>query len=226
MRSVVDAAIADAPLSVKPADVKGLRLALPQSVVIDALDPAVASACERARRRLRDAGATLVELGLPEFAEVPKLNAPGGFSAIEAYAVHRAYIDTRRGDFDPRVASRIEPGRHVSAADYIQLHDRRRDWITRVETSLAGFDAFLCPTVPITAPALQPLIDDTDAFFRINGLLLRNTFLVNYLDGCAFSLPCHEAGEHPVGLMVASTRGRDARLAAVALAIEASLARA
>lgn len=216
----IDAVIADEPLTVKPIDVRSLRLALPQTVVLDALEPAVARAYDAALRRLRDAGATLVPLPLHEFAEVAKLNAPGGFSATEAYAVHRAYFDSRRSEFDPRVAQRIEPGRNVSAADYIALHDRRRAWIARVEAALDGFDAFVCPTVPIVAPPVAPLVDSDDEFFRVNGLLLRNTFLVNYLDGCAFSLPCHVAAELPVGLMLASTRGRDPRLAATALGVE------
>jgi aspartyl-tRNA(Asn)/glutamyl-tRNA(Gln) amidotransferase subunit A len=220
----IDAVIADAPLLLRPTELRGLRLALPQTVVLDALEPAVARAHDNALRRLRDAGAALVELPLPELAEVPKLNAPGGFSATEAYAVHRAHFDTRRSEFDPRVAQRIEPGRHVSAADYIALHDRRRDWIARVAAALEGFDAFVCPTVPLVAPPVAPLLDNDDEFFRVNALLLRNTFLVNYLDGCAFSLPCHAAGELPVGLMVAGTHGRDARVASVALAIERALA--
>jgi aspartyl-tRNA(Asn)/glutamyl-tRNA(Gln) amidotransferase subunit A len=220
----IDAVIADAPLSVARVELRELRLALPRAVLFDALEPAVAGACDAALRRLRDAGATLVELPLREFAEVAKLNAPGGFSATEAYAVHRTYFDSRRAEFDPRVAQRIEPGRHVSAADYLGLHERRRDWIARVEAALGGFDAFICPTVPIVAPPVHPLVDSDDEFFRVNALLLRNTFLVNYLDGCAFSLPCQAAGELPVGLMAAGTRGRDERVAAAALAIERTLA--
>jgi Asp-tRNA(Asn)/Glu-tRNA(Gln) amidotransferase A subunit family amidase len=33
-------------------------------------------------------------------------------------------------------------------------------------------------------------------------LLLRNTSVVNMLDGCGISLPCHAPGELPVGLML------------------------
>jgi aspartyl-tRNA(Asn)/glutamyl-tRNA(Gln) amidotransferase subunit A len=51
-------------------------------------------------------------------------------------------------------------------------------------------------------------------------LLLRNPSAINYMDGCAWSLPCHEAGELPVGLMVSGLAGQDARLAQVALALE------
>jgi aspartyl-tRNA(Asn)/glutamyl-tRNA(Gln) amidotransferase subunit A len=54
--------------------------------------------------------------------------------------------------------------------------------------------------------------------------MLRNTFPVNFLDGCAFSLPCHGPDELPVGLMLAAPGGHDARLAAVALAVEQALA--
>lgn len=111
----------------------------------------------------------------------------------------------------------------VGAADYLLMQDRRRDWIGRVEAALEGFDALLCPTVPIVAPAIDALAADAE-FFKANGLLLRNTFAINFLDGCAFSLPCHRDGELPVGLMLSSVRGDDAQLAGVALAVERSLA--
>ena len=110
-------------------------------------------------------------------------------------------------------------GTEVRAADYIVMQDRRRDWIGRVEHALEGFDALVCPTVPIVAPPIAALAEDA-AFFQANGLLLRNTFAINFLDGCAFSLPCHAPGELPVGLMLSSVRGDDARLAAAALAVE------
>ena len=67
-------------------------------------------------------------------------------------------------------------------------------------------------------PATAPLV------FTANRLLLRNTFPINFLDGCAFTLPCHAAGELPVGLMLAAPGGHDAALAGVALAVEAALA--
>ncbi len=221
-----DAVLAEAPLTLASVSVRNLRLAIPQTVMLDGLDGTVARAFGRTLARLQEAGATCVEIPLSTLAEIPKLNAPGGFSATEAFAVHRHHLDTCRADLDPRVAVRIEPGRHVSAADYLRLHDRRADWIVRTEAALDGFDAFIAPTVPLVAPLLEPLLDDDAAFFAVNGQLLRNTFVVNYLDGCSFSVPCHAGGELPVGLMISSTRGRDAELAAVALVIEAVLGRA
>ena len=219
---VADAALADAPLQVRRRPLQGLRLAVPGTLMFDGIDRPTARAFQRAVSKLSAAGAHVVDITLAELAEVAKINAPGGFSPIEAAAVHRGSIAEHRARYDSRVAARIELGMTVSAIDYITMQQRRADWIARMEGALQGFDALLCPTVPIAAPSIDSLATD-EAFFQANGMLLRNTFAINFLDGCSFSLPCHEAGELPAGLMLSSVRGDDARLAAVALAVEAAL---
>jgi aspartyl-tRNA(Asn)/glutamyl-tRNA(Gln) amidotransferase subunit A len=103
------------------------------------------------------------------------------------------------------------------------MQRRRADWIERVNARLAGFDALVGPTVPIVAPEIAALAASDETFFKANGLLLRNTFAINFLDGCSFSLPCHDEGAMPVGLMLSAPRGHDAALAGVALAVEALL---
>ena len=220
---LVDGVLAGQPLPVRGRPLTGVRLALPGTLVLDALEPEVASAFSRALTRLSAAGAQVVEVPLPELAEVAGINAPGGLSAIEAWATHREDMQAQRERFDPRVAMRIALGEPVGAADYLRILARRREWIGRVTRALAPFDALVCPTVPITAPAIEPLVASDEAFFRANGLLLRNTLVANFLDGCAFSLPCHAPGELPVGLMLVAGRDEDARLAEVALAAEAAL---
>ncbi len=221
---LVDAVLSGAPLAPPPRPLRGLRLALPQTLLLDALQPAVAQAFERALQRLSIAGAHILPLRLPELAEIAQINAPGGFSAVEAWATHRKAMTHQRNAFDPRVAARIALGEGVSAADYITMQRRRRDWIGRVNHALHGFDAVVSPTTAITAPPIAELVASDEAFFKANGLLLRNTFAFNFLDGCAFTLPCHEPGELPVGLMLGAPGGHDAALAAVALAVEAALA--
>jgi aspartyl-tRNA(Asn)/glutamyl-tRNA(Gln) amidotransferase subunit A len=56
----------------------------------------------------------------------------------------------------------------------------------------------------------------------MNLLMLRNTTVGNVLDRCALSIPVHEAGEAPTGLMVMGETGGDARLIAIGLAVEAA----
>lgn len=219
----VDAVLAGGALRLRRRPLDGVRLAVPQTLMFDDIEPAVARVFERALGTLSAAGARIVSLPLRELAEIRERNAPGGFSAVEAFAVHRRRLETRASAYDRRVAQRIATGATVSAADYIAMQDARRDWILRAEQALAPFDALVCPTVPLVAPALDSLVESDEQFFRINGLLLRNTFAINYLDGCAFSLPCHAPGDLPVGLMLAAPNGEDARLASIALAVEQAL---
>lgn len=228
--SVRDAVLAHELLSARSAHLEGrplerMRFAVPTTLLLDSLEPAVAGAFERSLAALRDGGAVVQDIELPELAELASLNSQGGFSAAESWAWHRAML-ARDGDrYDPRVAVRIQRGQHISAADYIDLVHARHDWIRRVETRLRGFDAALSPTVPMVAPEMAPLLGDDQAFFDVNGKLLRNTSPMNFLDGCALSLPCHESGALPVGLMVWAPAMHDDLVLEASLLIEDHLAR-
>jgi aspartyl-tRNA(Asn)/glutamyl-tRNA(Gln) amidotransferase subunit A len=92
-----------------------------------------------------------------------------------------------------------------------------------MQRAMHGFDAMLSPTVPIVAPEIAPLVASDEAFYAANGALLRNPSSVNFLDGCALSLPCHRRDEMPVGLMVWSGPMADDRVLSIALTIEAAL---
>jgi aspartyl-tRNA(Asn)/glutamyl-tRNA(Gln) amidotransferase subunit A len=206
--------------------VGALRLAVPTTTLLDSLDPSVARAFARTLATLGAAGAHIEEIGLAPVAEVPDINASGGFSAAESWAWHRKLLSAHEADYDPRVALRIRRGETMSAADYIDLVHARRDWIRRMTLAMRGFDALLSPTVPCIAPPIAPLLTDDAAFFATNALLLRNPSIVNLLDGCALSLPCQAPGDMPVGLMVWSSALQDDTVLDVSLTIEAALAAA
>jgi aspartyl-tRNA(Asn)/glutamyl-tRNA(Gln) amidotransferase subunit A len=216
----VDSVMSQQPLPVTAANLRGMRFAVPQTLVLDDLEPAVAQAFEKALSRISAAGAQVVEIAFAELADIAPRSLPGGFSPVEGYAAHHARIARAPNRVDPRVMARMALGQGVSAMDYIGLVDRRRQWIDQAQAVLHGFDAMLCPTVPLLAPELAPLLRSDEAFFKANRLLLRNPSMINYMDGCSFSLPCQAEGELPVGLMVSSVNGQDAHLASVALALE------
>jgi amidase/aspartyl-tRNA(Asn)/glutamyl-tRNA(Gln) amidotransferase subunit A len=192
--------------------------------MIDGLEPPVARAFDAALSRLSAAGARIERIVLPEIGEIGAIYSRGTLAAAESWAWHRERLGTREALYDPRVARRIRAGEAMSAADYIELLRRRTDWIARVEQAIAPFDALLSPTVPIVAPPIAPLVASDDTFFATNALLLRNPSVVNFLDGCALSLPCHESGTMPVGLMVWAGALADDAVLDAALAIEAALA--
>ena len=221
---LIDAVLSGQALSVRQRSVKGLRLAVPTTLMQDELDADVSKAFAHTLSRLSAAGALIDEVAWSELSEIATLNAPGGFSPVEAYAAHRHRLAADGARFDQRVAQRMALGQGVSAADYLTMIDQRNAWIGRSNQVLQSFDAVICPTVPMVAPAIDATCASDVAFFAANRLLLRNTFAINYWDGCAISLPCQAPGELPVGLMLALANGHDAELLGVAKAIEAALA--
>jgi aspartyl-tRNA(Asn)/glutamyl-tRNA(Gln) amidotransferase subunit A len=199
---------------------RGRRFVVPTRYALDSLEPHVARSFEGALRALRAAGAEISEMPLAELEELPAINGKGGgLSGAEAYALHRRRAESEGKLYDPRVLTRILRGREQSAADYVDLIHARADFRRRIDRSLVEFDAALMPTTPIVAPLLEDLESD-DAYVRINALTLRNTSVANFLDRCAISMPCHEPGSGPVGLMLMGAHGGDRRLLGIAAAVE------
>jgi aspartyl-tRNA(Asn)/glutamyl-tRNA(Gln) amidotransferase subunit A len=222
--ALLDAVLAGHPPGDVPEfPVEGLRLAAPQTLVLDQLDTHVGRAFEAALTALSDAGALVIDIPLHELAEVPQVNAKGGFAAAEGYAVHRPLIKVKGDTYDPFVLARLERGKLQDAADYIELMWAREEMIARLAAITAPYDALVLPTCPIIAPALRDLADP-EAARAANFLLLRNTGIANFFDRCSVSIPCHRAGEAPVGLMLIGETGADRRLLSIAAAVETRVA--
>lgn len=226
--SVACCATADAAMAgdwdglVPERQARGLRLAVLKDFVLDGLAPQVERDFARALQALTAAGATLTDMAFPELREIPAINAKGGIVAAEAWAVHRARIAAAGAEYDPRVRFRIELAESISAADYLGYIARRREMVALFARRFAGFDAVLLPTTLNTAPAIAELAEDKD-YIRFNAMSLRNTYVGNFLDGCAISLPMERRGEAPCGLMAMAPWGRDRDLFGVAAALEGVL---
>jgi aspartyl-tRNA(Asn)/glutamyl-tRNA(Gln) amidotransferase subunit A len=215
---------AEEPKPLEPAALAGMRLGIPKNHMLEDLDVEVTEAFASALPRLSRRGAKLVDIVVPEFDESAKANAGGGISPPEAYAVHRRWIDRER-DIDPRVLERILRGGTVTAADYIDLLATRARLIKRfARANYDDVDALIMPAVPRIAPAIEGLERNPETFRRANGSMLRNTSPVNFLDGCALTLPIQAPRTAPVGLMVVGFAGEDERVLSAGLAIEAALA--
>ena len=221
--AVLDAVLADeSQVPLQPRSIRGMRLAVPTTMVLDDLDDAVARTFERALEALSSAGALIEWIAVPEFLDAGVMNANGGFSAAESYAWHR-YLIASKGDlYDPRVSTRILRGESISAADYVDLLGARRSLVARTEQRIAPYDALILPTTANTPPRIADLADDK-AFTAANLRALRNCTLINMIDGCAISLPAEREGEVPVGLMLAASGGSDRRIFELAAGIEAAI---
>jgi aspartyl-tRNA(Asn)/glutamyl-tRNA(Gln) amidotransferase subunit A len=221
--AIVDAVLAgETPRLPAPRPVRGLRLAIPTQIVRDGMDTAVSAAFDRAVSRLSALGAIIEEVDFGALAAIGKATAKGNFTAPEAYAWHRALLEAKGDVYDPRVSSRIATGAQMPAADYVDLVQARHRITAAMDAQTRDYDAVLMPTCPIIAPRLDELAQDAE-YFRLNALVLRNPSLGNFLDRCAISLPCHAAGEAPVGLALMGETGGDHALFAIAAGVEAAL---
>jgi aspartyl-tRNA(Asn)/glutamyl-tRNA(Gln) amidotransferase subunit A len=223
--SVACCAAADALMAgdwsgqIAPREASSLRLGVLKRAVLENLDAEVAQGFERALTRLSKAGARLVDRAFDELLEFPTLTAKGGIVAAEALVHHRNLITQRGAEYDPRVRMRLEAASGISAADYLSIVKRRAEIILNFNGLMAGFDALVLPTVMNIPPPIAALSSDPD-YLRFNSMSLRNTYVGNFLDCCALSIPVNERGAAPVGLMLMAPHGQDQLLFAVGQAAE------
>lgn len=229
-RSVNCCRILDAVLSGQRYDssprinLRGLRIAVPTTRVFDDIDSHVAQAFAVAIEAIAEAGAQISRIEVSEFTEVGQTAQVAAFPSAEGFEWHRDLMARAKDRYDPRVAERLERGGQVSAADYLWLVRRREQLIASMRSRAAAFDVLVMPTVPIAAPLIADLERDSELYHRVNLLALRNSALINFLDGCALSVPCHREGDAPVGLMLARFDNADDIVLGIGDAIEAALA--
>jgi aspartyl-tRNA(Asn)/glutamyl-tRNA(Gln) amidotransferase subunit A len=204
--------------------VTGLRFAVPGTVFMDDLSPEVARAFASALSRLSSAGAKIIDVPMKEFAQAAEVNPRGAISSYEAYSFHKRWIAEHRDQYDPRVLARILPGESITPETYKGILKSRERFIDTINTIAGEYDALLMPTVPDIAPTIAEATKDDESYFRLNSRLLRNPSIVNLFDGCALSIPCHEPGTAPVGLMIAGTQNTDLHILMVGDAIERTIA--
>ena len=228
----LDAVLAGTP-SVAPAPrtVAGLRIGVVENLFLDGLDDAVAHDFERAVDALSRLGAHVARVRFDALDELAAINAKGGFAAAESWHLHRAALERddaqggSRPGYDPRVTARIRRGASITAADYLDLIEARARLVAAFDRAFAGFDAWIAPTVARIPPPLAPLEQDDALFAATNAAVLRNPSAINFLDGCAATLPIHRPGAAPVGLTSFAPALHDAALLSVAAALEAVIER-
>ena len=122
-RSVGDCVLLDmamrgaATSPVRRRDPAALAVYVPETVVLDDMEPAVAENFEASLRRLETAGVSIERGPMPLFAEVMDLIAENGpLSAAEAYNTHRTLLDSADAEKIYRnVRARFELGRSMTA---------------------------------------------------------------------------------------------------------------
>ncbi len=207
------------PSPLPEASLTGLRVAVPRGFLMTQTEAPVASAFEAALARISGAGAAVSDLDIDDLlARMRETLAGAPIVAAESAAIHAAWLQSKADAFDPRVRARIEIGKSVSAAAYVNALRARASLRCELLGRIAMPDIIALPTVAVEPPLLAPLEKDDALFSATNLLVLRNTTVANFFDLPAISLPLPTSGL-PVGLMLMGKPGEDRRLFAIASAV-------
>ncbi len=221
--ALLDAVMAgDRIQGAKPVALKGLRLLVAENIVLDGMDREVADDFERTLKILADAGAVVTRGTLGAFGMIGATIHKGGLAASESYAWHKDLIAAKGNQYDPRVAARILSGAEQSAVDYIGIVQAREAAVAAYKEALSGYDAVVSPTTPILPPKLADVARDED-FRRLNMASLRNTLMINVLDGCSIALPMSARDGPPTSLMISGPAMADRRIFGIAKSVETAL---
>ncbi len=205
-------------------NLKGVRLGVCRPYFEDS-DASVVARCNDALRILTDAGATLVELPVPDLNTLLWSHAIIILSEMSASMLPHTNEDASRFGYDTRTNLAI--GRHFRATDYVHAL-RHRHLITRAHLEqMKGVDAVVTPTCGITAPPIpESALPDGESNLPVVDALLRYVRQGNVTGFPAISVPAgYDGGGLPVGVQLMARPYEEHLLLRLGRVIEASVER-
>ena len=248
-QTVADVALLDSVIAggtVTPATLSGVKLGVYRAYFFADLDADTKAVIDAALDKLRQAGATIVEVDMPQ---LKALNDAASFpvALYEAYDDLKAYLGRYRtglsveqvaaaiaskdvkGTYDGLVVPRKLPAPNgvVDAAPIYRaaMEQARPALLAHFNDTFraSGIDALLAPTTPHVAVAQGPQASSPETFL----LFIRNSDPGSNagLPGLTVPAGLGPTTGMPVGLSLDGPSGSDARLLALGMAIEKLLGR-
>jgi aspartyl-tRNA(Asn)/glutamyl-tRNA(Gln) amidotransferase subunit A len=156
-----------------PPTLPGLRIGLPHPVQVTAMEPAVRRAWEQSAQRLRDLGATVVDVAVPGWEPGSARLAGLLLIEAEAAALHAALI-ADPGATSPAFRAALQYGRDAGTVRLARAQFRLAAVRAGALRALDACDVLLMPTAPQRAFAFNtpPPTDQADfcALANIAGL--------------------------------------------------------
>jgi len=177
---------------------KGLRIGVPTAFYVDDLDAEVAHALDETIATLKNEGAEIVKVELPDQRQLTA--ACQLVLATEAAAFHKRWLIERPGDYGAQVLMRLQNGLAIPAVSYLEAMRWRGPALAAYLAAVAGTDAVLAPVAPMPAPTIAE--SDVGNSLNAEAVIQRITKFtrpINYLGLPSLSIP---AGFTKAGLPV------------------------
>lgn len=201
--------------------VNGVRIGIPDKFFLDDLDAELAKGLSRAQEVLREAGAELVPVTIPDPA--PDNLVWNVILASEAATLHKRWLTEQPERYAEQVRRRLAVGLYLPATRYLEAMTLRDKALNRFAAEVfSQCDMLFGATVPFPAPGLEETDIGADA--AMPDLILRVSSLTrpaNFLGLPALSVPCgFNADGLPLAMQLIGRPFDEAGLYAVAHAYE------
>ncbi|MBI2205743.1 MAG: Asp-tRNA(Asn)/Glu-tRNA(Gln) amidotransferase subunit GatA [Candidatus Rokubacteria bacterium] len=145
--------------------IRGMKIGIARDFFLDGADDAVVSAFETALRTLRDLGADVRDVEIPNIWDAPSFMV---IMASEAFAYHERDLRERPELYGDLLRERLMSGALYTGSEYVQamrLRERLRGEMLDV---LRTVDVIATPTSPKPAPTFTQMWDTRVGFPRSN----------------------------------------------------------
>ncbi|HEV3498754.1 MAG TPA: amidase [Bradyrhizobium sp.] len=168
--------------------IKGLRIGVPTAFYVDDLDPEVARILDETMAVLRDQGATVVAVELPDQRQLTA--ACQIVLAVEAAAFHKRWLIERPQDYGAQVLMRLQNGLAIPGVSYLEAMRWRGPALAAHLAAVAGVDAVIAPVAPVAAPTIaESDVGNSPDAEAVIQRLTRFTRAINYLGLPSLSIP-------------------------------------
>lgn len=125
--------------------VAGLRIGLDPVWALDRIDAGITAAVEAAADVMRDRGAEIVPLTLPDMATA--VEGWPVLCGVEAAAAHAETYPSRAGEYGPYFGYFLRMGAEASGVDYARANQRRLELVEQMRQATAGVDVLISPAM-------------------------------------------------------------------------------
>ena len=169
---------------------RGIRVGVPKSYFYDPVAPEMAGLVRASIDVYRRAGATIVEVPIPDIAATNPLTLL--VTATEGAAAHMPWLTTRAGDYGPQTLARLAAGLLIPASAYIEALAWRKSLVREFCAQVfAACDVLHVPVLVAAVPTIaESDIGANPGFAQAMTSMGHCTRPFNFLGIPSISVPC------------------------------------
>lgn len=212
-------------IAASEAGVRGLRIGVPISYMPDALDPEIEAAWRHTAVLLRQAGAVIEPVELPDTSEA--MGIWRGLVVGDALAWHEDSLRERGELYSEGSRLLLEGNAGALAVEVARA--RKGQWALRTDylRAMAGFDAIVLPAAPVIAPLESEIAANalTSGDRKVGGEVMLDyaiPFNVTGLPALVVPVDISATNGMPLAVMIAAPHFREDSIFRVAASIEQS----